>query len=547
MQTPSPQPPPRAQAPASRSTSPPPHILGQLIEMGFSIPEARAALASTETGIDVQAAAEMLLSSGAGGGQASPPPRRERPQPQRADSSTSRPQRERPRERDTESPSAASVIQADKLIAQASEIGISLFKNAGSLWKEGREKVQKAYIERVNSDASGSGRVNNGRPKWMAEQHSGDLEEPQWKQREPENAPEARQRPAPAASTSASPVVANTKPVDLFSSFEDGPSPTSNEPRIYIPKSRRPNATSSRASPAPVRKRTRPVVSASSGAIANSNKHKAVGGEKFKLGQYGDAEQAYTLAIDILPRNHLLLVPLYNNRALTRLKNGDYKGAEGDAGIAISVIGEDWRKGLEEEVTVPEHGAGVDLGDGLVKAWRRRAEALEGREQWEEAMKNWEKVAGADWTTQRMRTDGVQGAGRCRRVLNPKPKTTMPAAPRPAVSKPKPRPPMLTAPSQALDNLRKVNEAADAEEQAKHELKDQVDAKLTGWKGGKETNIRALLASLDSVLWPELGMQKSNMADLLSPNQVKIRYTKAIAKLHPDKVGFSSSLDILTG
>jgi hypothetical protein len=26
------------------------------------------------------------------------------------------------------------------------------------------------------------------------------------------------------------------------------------------------------------------------------------------------------------------------------------------------------------------------------------------------------------------------------------------------------------------------------------------------------------------------------MAELVTPNQVKIRYTKAIAKLHPDKV-----------
>lgn len=68
-------------------------------------------------------------------------------------------------------------------------------------------------------------------------------------------------------------------------------------------------------------------------------------------------------------------------------------------------------------------------------------------------------------------------------------------------------------------------------------MKDSIDARLGAWKNGKESNLRALIASLDSVLWPELGWQKVGMAELVTPNQVKIRYTKAIAKLHPDKVG----------
>ncbi len=57
------------------------------------------------------------------------------------------------------------------------------------------------------------------------------------------------------------------------------------------------------------------------------------------------------------------------------------------------------------------------------------------------------------------------------------------------------------------------------------------------WKGGKETNIRALIASLENVLWPELGWKKVGMNELVMENQVKIRYVRAIAKVHPDKVG----------
>ena len=44
-----------------RKASPPPHLLGRIVEMGFSPFEARDALAKTETGLDVEAALEMLL------------------------------------------------------------------------------------------------------------------------------------------------------------------------------------------------------------------------------------------------------------------------------------------------------------------------------------------------------------------------------------------------------------------------------------------------------------------------------------------------------
>ena len=81
-----------------------------------------------------------------------------------------------------------------------------------------------------------------------------------------------------------------------------------------------------------------------------------------------------------------------------------------------------------------------------------------------------------------------------------------------------------------------ANEAAEAEDQARADLKDSVDARLVAWRAGKENNLRALIASLDTVLWPALGWQKVGIHELVSPGQVKVRYTKAIAKLHPDKV-----------
>lgn len=48
---------------------------------------------------------------------------------------------------------------------------------------------------------------------------------------------------------------------------------------------------------------------ASPAAIAASVAHKATGTEKYKLGQFSDAESACSSAIDALPARHLFLVP----------------------------------------------------------------------------------------------------------------------------------------------------------------------------------------------------------------------------------------------
>ena len=137
-----------------------------------------------------------------------------------------------------------------------------------------------------------------------------------------------------------------------------------------------------------------------------------------------------------------------------------------------------------------------------------------------------------------MRSEAISGIGRSRKMLNPEPEQAAVKPKRPPVKRPPPKPVTKgpTPPSEALSKLRAATDAAEAEDQAKHELKDVVDAKVGAWRGGKEQNIRALIASLENVLWPELNWQKVGMHELVTPNQVKIRYTKAIAKLHPDKI-----------
>lgn len=380
------------------------------------------------------------------------------------------------------------------------------------MWAQGKEKAQKIYEERAAAVAAaggGSGRgTPDGRPAWMrdlpAEEVDGEVSRKSERMAK-SNYVDDPDAPPPQAKIKVKPELAQ------------GPSKT----------------TAPSRPPSPLKKRS--TVPASQSTISTSNAYKTSGTEKYKLGQFGDAESLYTRAIDALPSGHLLLVPLLNNRTLTRIKNGNPGGAIEDCTTVINLIGPTYVPSREELVTSFEHGAGVDLGDGLVKAIKRRAEAWEGREKWEEGRKDWEVLAGIGWANSGVRGEAVRGVGRCRRMASSggaKGKTEM----KPTISK-KP-PPRAAVPSAALDSLRKQTNAAEAEENLRHELKDSVDAKLAAWKTGKENNIRALIASLDTVLWPELGWTTVGMSELIMEKQVKIKYTKAIAKVHPDKVSF---------
>ncbi|KAK7048060.1 UBA domain-containing protein 7 [Favolaschia claudopus] len=505
-ETPSPAELPPRRKPQQRSSSPPPHR--KFTAMGTW---------------DVQAAIDGLLAS-TGGAEGSsrpstPPPSnaapavspaaRRRPNPEREGRRGS-PQQPPPPPQPERTPSSS--LQTD-ILARTSEFGFSLFKNAERAWQQGKERVQKAYEEHVVGEENGAGSGGGGgrserpaarlantrtRPKWMQDRE--DLEEPGpssgrrrddseqlgkareddgwgdgggWKDDDDDEAPPAPAAAPRKAQPSSQPAA---KEVDLFS--DDAPA------KPYV-------------SPFP---------------LTVSRKHAAAAQEKAALGQYGAALGAYTLAVDALPAGHVLLVPLLNLRALARLKEGDFRGVEADA---VGVEGIAGVGGLVE-------GVSVEMGEAVVEA---------GREKWDEAGRDWERVAGAGWAKQADRDEGVRGAGRCRKMVA----GPSEAAPKPPAPKPKPKAPP------AVTKFRQEVKAQEEEDLAKHQLKDTVDGKLIAWKGGKETNIRALLASLDTVLWPEIGLQSVGMKDLVTPGQVKIRYVKAIAKLHPDKLNANNS------
>ncbi|THV07683.1 hypothetical protein K435DRAFT_959749 [Dendrothele bispora CBS 962.96] len=624
-----------------RSASPPPHIIGRLIEMGFGIDQSRAALAATsntenEDEAWVQSALEVLISNGAGG--SSSEPRREngtdgpgkvrddgwgsdgeesnvkvsrqsssrgeeqgisKPHPRREPGRTTS-SRDQGRNR-TQSPDQDQSVnnlqeQADKIFAQASELGKGLFSRAGAAWKEGRDRLQRAYEEQYGVEGSRKP-TPSGRPAWMTdggefkgEDEGGRREKmerfkdddavreteervekrhrkvDQEQEKTKENPKDRRQESdvdlfssssTPNASAAASSLVSaastftgayvskwrHGRPKDVV----NGSTSTSGSGAPSPSRSPAPNVASR---PTLSRPRTPPphpitLVTASASSLSLSSQHKARATSAFKLGDYPAAESAYTQAIEALPEGHGLSVLLYNNRALTRLKVGNLSGVMDDTGAVCRLVGDSaTSRGKNTVKGAQDKAEEINLGDALVKAWKRRAEALEGKEKWEEAGKDWQAVAGAEWASATLRGEGVRGAGRCRRMVS-QGKNASENSAAPAKPKPRPKPTPLSRStnqnSQAVSSLRAANAAAESEDAEKHALKDTVDAKLQAWKRGKETNIRALLASLDTILWPELGVQKLNMSELLTESQVKIKYMKSIAKVHPDKLNSGNS------
>ncbi|KAI6788506.1 hypothetical protein KC350_g18450, partial [Hortaea werneckii] len=194
-------------------------------------------------------------------------------------------------------------------------------------------------------------------------------------------------------------------------------------------------------------------------------------------------------------------------------------------------------------------GESIDLGSGegskdmkefYGKALMRKAEALEHMEKYSDAASVWKQavetgVGGAV---------SIRGRDRCEKAANPDKPAAVPARSKPPpprkapASKPATNRP--TVPSsesaEAVKKLRAANAAAEKADDEKFALTDQVGARIEAWRGGKADNLRALLQSLDSVLWEGAGWKKVGMSDLVMPNKVKIVYMKAIGKVHPDKI-----------
>ncbi|KAM5344976.1 hypothetical protein ACJ41O_010838 [Fusarium nematophilum] len=344
-----------------------------------------------------------------------------------------------------------------------------------------------------------------------------------------------------AASPAPAPKPAEPEPDLLFSSQEFKPSqslpsrPAQPSPRP-APQAKRPSPPVPRPAPRPARD----IPSISPVALQTSTQHRLQGTAHFKRGDFAAAHSSYSSSLLAVPPTHPLAILLLTNRALTALKTGEPKQAVDDAESALKLIGPG--NGQGEVVAVRAEGGADenrDMKDLYGKALSRKAEALEQMEKWADASSVWQLcveggVGGPN---------AIKGRQRCQNALAPKPKPK----PKPAAAKPRPRPSASLAPqksSEAVTRLREANEAAAREDDEKFVLSEKVDAKVSAWRDGKRDNLRALLASLDNVLWENSGWKKVGLHELVMANKVKISYMKAIAKTHPDKLPQDANTEV---
>ncbi|KAF4586015.1 UBA/TS-N domain-containing protein [Ophiocordyceps camponoti-floridani] len=549
--------------------------VAQLVDYGFSSTDAMRGL--KQTGNNPQAAANWLLDEA----------HRKAKQKSQGRTPSAGPNRSPIEEASGEPDFAKS----------AAAVGTSLFKTANSLWKTGQKKMQRAVADFQQQEE------DTGRPKWMR-----DVSQEQRPSRATaatatdealalESAPPAPTRAARSTSSSGSQSRSSPAPRwqqqlqpppmsdarsrlnrlaadddDSFSGYvsagrrrkptssanppvrsETQPSlmPDAEAPKPSRPMPHRPTAAPIR-NPAPTRNGPKPappmttqqpaprrIPPIDSAALQASTRHRLQGTAHFKRGDFATAHASYSSSMAGVPSSHPLMIVLLTNRALTALKTGEPKQAVSDADDALSIIGPN--RGRDEVVSVSSETGQEEkrpMTDLYGKALSRKAEALEQMEKWAEAGAVWQLCveAGAGGPT------AVKGRQRCQEAQRPKTTKAKPVA---APSRPGARPATTTGKSSAaVVRLREANEAAAREEDEKFALADVVDARVSAWRDGKRDNLRALLGSLDKVLWANSGWKPVGMHELVMANRVKVVYMKAIAKTHPDKLPQDANTEV---
>lgn len=355
--------------------------------------------------------------------------------------------------------------------------------------------------------------------------------------------PQAYISPARRERTTPKPLVA--EPDLLFDASREATSgPRPGIPRTAQAQPRVSTSLPTRSLPPP-----RKVPHLSPIALQSSTSHRQAGTAAFKLGNYAQANSSYSASLSSLPSSHPLTIVLLTNRALTHLKTGDPKASIADTDAALETIGPS--RGQGEIIQVDGEEGNKEMFIYWGKAMMRRAEALEQLERWDEAAGAWKScveagVGGHTSIQGRNRSEKASGHGPVTTstptTVRPLAQTskTAPARTRPRVSALDDlsgRPVIETAASaEAVLRLRAVNAEADRIDDERFRLADTVDERVQKWRGGKEGNLRALLSSLDTVLWEGSGWTKVGMGDLIVPGKVKVHYMKGIGKVHPDKV-----------
>ncbi|KAF9984621.1 hypothetical protein BGZ75_003783 [Mortierella antarctica] len=491
----------------------------------------------------------------------------------------------------------------DKIVGTASVFGMSVLTKANEIYKQGREKMQAA-MEDMTAEEPRTRAAR--RHEWIEDEFNprkggykdSDSEDEVYKGRRQAQRPQdqrqqqhSQQQPRtsrakPEKETFEDTYVSSSrrggtsaKSQPLFSMEETKSTLRSSNLSTAATAAASSSSSTSRTarSPSPLPpKPARParvLVQASSQQLQDSNHYKEKGNEVFKLGQFGQAAELYARAGQTLPAGHILLILTQNNRAAALLKIGEYRETIAECDRSIHIVQGPDGQGVND---ILPPSAGVNLKDQLGKALMRRATAYENLEKYQEAKEDWAKLRDLDPGHR----NAVEGHRRCEKaipVVNGGGGSTvsLSSASSPSARKPSPSSSLSagrsglgvsSSPMQDIfashqsshneakvraelersEGVTKLRQSAAQQEQEDDErlrLTDQVEMKMTLWKAGKEDNIRALLASLGSVLWEGVGWKAVGMHELVTPAQVKIKYMRAIGKMHPDKLGATTTVE----
>eukprot|EP00551_Chaetoceros_affinis_P012388 CAMPEP_0203673674 /NCGR_PEP_ID=MMETSP0090-20130426/13541_1 /ASSEMBLY_ACC=CAM_ASM_001088 /TAXON_ID=426623 /ORGANISM="Chaetoceros affinis, Strain CCMP159" /LENGTH=519 /DNA_ID=CAMNT_0050539379 /DNA_START=167 /DNA_END=1726 /DNA_ORIENTATION=- len=96
---------------------------------------------------------------------------------------------------------------------------------------------------------------------------------------------------------------------------------------------------------------------------------------------------------------------------------------------------------------------------------------------------------------------------------------------------------MKTAQEDAVNRIRAAEESKKQKEAEEDIVRQKLEPKIKAWseEHGKKKQLRALLASLHTILWEGAKWKQVNLGDLLDDRKCKLAFHKASRVVHPDK------------
>lgn len=520
------------------------NALAELIDMGFPIEKANEALQRTQSGYDVNGAISHLMDA--------------------AHSSS----RQTTRVHRFNEPESNDFVN---------EISTNILSTASFLFNSGKKKIQQG-VEMYRKQTIEN---NGGQPLWMKNQHqykANSTTVPGWRDEESEEMHPEVMRQLMEKQRLREQKLKQEKKQRLTSTVKEGrgepeervhrSSTPSDE--IYVSSARHrtkkpaPSSTNTSllSTPPMAKPATQPLQVQEEvdllgfGSLSHSNSSfsipplnsaqkmtftdsRTIAQENFKNGDFTKSLENYLEAGKLIPLDHPYQIIIYSNLALLYSKLGDAKEQllNSDKGLAlISSIMESQKKSVSELTSLK-----LEEGKNLKSFWNKlmlkRAESLEFLEKWSDSKTAYEELIKNGESSKTV----MDGKNRCNKMLNP------------TIQKSKPKSQSLTTSNTTISSINPSNEKLQRvkesgvkkqkEDEEKFQLHDKVESKLDAWRQGNKDNIRALICSLDSILWPELNWKPVKLTDLVMDNKVKINYMKAVAKTHPDKISSTESME----